>query len=389
MATSRVGRVEDVRAALPSRDDGQRLVIEELGGSLPIRIELQGSFGLEVGSEWLSEVKGETRVPMGSSSGYSSLLGRSWGDTEMTLALDAQFLRRRDIAVQNATTPFTPEDVVQLFERLQDRGRACLVQLGAFSRRGVLRKAVSAPGRGYSVDFGTGELTAPGMNVALRLTWEWSGRGAPGPAPQPPATGADVAGQLGAADSAYGLALADAGDAFAPDALTAISAAIGRVRGAISQLRRSVRQLGSLVAAPARLANEALAAARSLGNVLSDCETLIGDTRDAYLAAGAAAKGVGRSLGSRPSALARAAKAKGAIRDANQQAMDAVCNVFDAIARRQRRRVSVRPGQSLGDVARTQLGSADRWTDIARLNNLSGQVVPPGVTEVELPGGAS
>lgn len=389
MATSRVGRVEDVRAALPSRDDGQRLVIEELGGSLPIRIELQGSFGLEVGSEWLSEVKGETRVPLGASSGYSSLLGRSWGDTEMTLALDAQFLRRRDISVQNATTPFTPEDVVKLFERLQDRGRACLVQLGAFSRRGVLRKAVSAPGRGYSVDFGTGELTAPGMNVSLRLTWEWSGRGVPGPAPQPPATGADVAGQLGAADSAYGLALADAGGAFAPDALTAISAAIGRVRGAISQLRRSVRQLGSLVAAPARLANEALAAARSLGNVLNDCETLIGDTRDAYLAAGAAAKGVGRSLGSRPSALARAAKAKGAIRDANQQAMDACIAVFDAIAKRQRRRVSVRPGQSLGDVARTQLGSADRWPEIARINNLAGQVVPPGVTEVELPGGAS
>lgn len=389
MATSRLARVEDVRADLPARATGQRLLITEIGGSSPIRLELQGSFGLEVGSEWQSELRGETRVPLGASNGYSSVLGRSWGETEMTLALDAQFLRRRDITVENVPTPFTPEDVLKLFERLQDRGRACLVQLGALGRRGVLRKAIAVPGRGYSVDFGTNQATAPGLNLSLRLTWEWSGRGEPGPAPEPPATGADLAGQLGAADSAYGLALAEMSDAFDPDALTAISGAIGRVRGAISQLRRTVRQLGSLINAPARLASEALAAARSLGNVLNDCETLIGDTRDAYLAAGEAAKGVTQALGPRPSALARAAKAKGALRDANQQAMAAVCDVFDAIARRKRRRVAVRPGQSLADVAREQFGAADRWPEIARVNGFAGQVVPPGTTEVELPEGAS
>lgn len=389
MATSRVGRVEDVRADLPASPAGPRLLISEIGGGSPIRLTLQGSFGLEVGSEWLSEVKGETRTPLGASSGYASLLGRSWGDTEMTLALDAAFLRRKDITVEGAPTPFTPEDVLGLFVRLQDRGRACLVQFGAFSRRGVLRKAVAVPGRGYSVDFGTNQPTAPGMNLAVRLTWEWSGRGEPGPAPEPPATGADIAGQLGAADSAYGLALADLGDALDPDALAALSGAIGRVRGAISQLRRTVRQLGSLAAAPARLASEAMAAARSLGNVLNDLEQTLGDTRDAYLAAGEAAKGVARALGPRPSAMARAAKAKGALRDANQGAMDACLAVFDAIAQRKRRRATVRPGQSLADVAREQLGSADRWPEIANLNGLSGQVVPAGVTEVELPEGAS
>ena len=222
-------------------------------------------------------------------------------------------------------------------------------------RRGVLRKAIAVPGRGYSVDFGTNQPTAPGMNLAVRLTWEWSGRGEPGPAPEPPATGADIAGQLGAADSAYGLALADLGDALDPDALAALSGAIGRVRGAISQLRRTVRQLGSLAAAPARLASEAMAAARSLGNVINDLEQTLGDTRDAYLAAGEAAKGVAQALGPRPSALARAAKAKGALRDANQGAMDACLAVFDAIAQRKRRRATVRPGQSLADVAREQL----------------------------------
>jgi hypothetical protein len=97
MATSRLARVEDVRADLPARATGQRLLITEIGGSSPMRLELQGSFGLEVGSEWQSELRGETRVPLGASNGYSSVLGRSWGETEMTLALDAQFLRRHDI----------------------------------------------------------------------------------------------------------------------------------------------------------------------------------------------------------------------------------------------------------------------------------------------------
>jgi len=306
----------------------------------------------------------------------------------MTLALDAAFLRRDDLRVENAETPSTPEGVLLLFQRLQDRGRSCLVQFGVFSRRGVLRKALAVPGRGYTVDFGSRAPGPPGMNLALRLTWEWSGTGEPGPAPEPPTTGADLAGQLGAADSAYGLALADMGDAFDPDALTAISGAIGRVRGQISKLRQTVRQLGSLATAPARLVNEALAAARGLGNVLNDLEEQVGDARDAYLAAGEAAKRTARALGARPSALARASEARGAIRGANQQAMEACVAVFDAVAKRQRRRVAVRPGQSLADVARVELGSADRWREIADLNDLAGQVVPPGRTAVDLPEGA-
>jgi hypothetical protein len=44
----------------------------------------------------------------------------------------------------------------------------------------------------------------------------------------------------------------------------------------------------------------------------------------------------------------------------------------------------VRPGQSLADVARTVLGDAERWPEIARKNGLAGQVVPDGVREVEV-----
>lgn len=389
MATRRnnVGLVEDVRAALPARSVGQLLVIRELGGSSPIKIMLQGSFGLEVGAEWGSELRGETRTPLGSSEGYSSASGRTFGKTEMALALDAAFLRRRDITVENAPIPFTPEDVLGLFERLQDRARDCLVQFGALSRRGVLRNAVAAPGRGYSVDFGTGEATAPGFNIGLKLTWEWSGRGEPAAAVTPPTSGSDIAGKLAGADSGYGAALAEMQDAFDPDALTAISGAIGRVRGSLSKLRSTVRQVGALINAPARLINEALAAARSLGNTLNDLDNLLGDTRDAYLALGAAARSTAAALGPRPASLAKAQKAKGAVRDANQQAMEACVDVFDAIAKRKTRRVGVRPGQSLADVARTELGAADRWPEIASKNQLAGQVVPAGVFEVELPGG--
>lgn len=388
MATTRRNVIADLERGLPNEAVGQRLLIRELGGSNPIRIELKKSFGLEVGSEWASELRGETRTPIGASEGYSSITGRTWGDTEMTLALDAAFLRRDDLKVENVETPTTPEGVLLLFQQIQDRGRACIVQFGVFSRRGVLRKASAIPGRGYTVDFGSRQQGAPGMNLALKLTWEWSGKGEPGPAPEPPATGADIAGQLGAADSGFGLALADMDGAFDPDAITAISGAIGRVRGQISKLRQTVRQLGSLATAPARLANEAMAAARGLGNALNDLEEQIGDTRDAYLALGKAADDTRRALGPRPSGLAKATAAKGSIRGANQQAMDACIAVFDAIAKRKRRRVTVRPGQSLADVARVELGAADRWREIADLNDLAGQVVPLGRTAVDLPEGA-
>jgi hypothetical protein len=376
------------RVDLPAEGFGQVLLIQELGGSAPIRIEMRGSFGVERGAEWDSDLRGEVRTPLGASSGYAGASGRTWGKTEMVMPLDAAFLRRDDLRVENAEVPTTPEEVLLLLQRLQDRARSCLVQLGVFSRRGVLRSAKATPEGGYSVNFGSRQPGPPGVNLTLRLTWEWVGKGEPGPAPEPPATGADVAGQLGAADSAYGLALADMSEAFSPDALATLSGGIGRIRGQISALRRTVQQIGALANAPARLANEALAAARSLGNVVNDLEQQIGDTRDAYLALGKAAESTRRALGPRPSALARAGRARGSLRDANQLAMGACAAVFDAIARRQRRRAAVRPGQSLADVARVELGSADRWREIAELNDIAGQVVPPGRTAVDLPEGA-
>lgn len=374
----------DVLAALPARTSGSTLLIQELGGSSPLLFRLKGSFGVEVGAEWGSELRGEVRTPIGSSEGYSTVTGRSWGKTEMGLSLDAAFLRRKDIEVQGTFPPATLDHVRSMFETLQDRGRECLVQLGSLVRRGTLRNVAVAPGRGHALGL-DGAPDVQGFNLTLKLTWEWAGRGVPAASASPPASGADVAGKLTASDAAFGAAMAQGQDDFDPDALTAISGAIGKVRGAASQLRRTMRQIGSFAQAPARLINETLAAARSLGNLCNDLDNLLGDTRDAYLALGAAARSTAAALGPRPSALAKAQRAKGAIRGANQQAMEACVDVFDAIAKRKTRRVGVAPGQSLADVARREGGGADAWPEIATFNQLAGQVVPPGVTEVEIP----
>lgn len=366
-----------------------RFIVRELGGSTPIRLELRGGLLPEIGALFPSEQRGDTFTPYGSAEGFSTVTGLTYGTTEMTCSWDAAFMRSDDLVVENAERNLSPEGLLRVFRLLQRRGRECLVQVGEFTRRGVLAKAEPKPGRGYFVDPSTGALGPGGFNLEVVLSWRWSGEAeALAPPDPPPVAGAEVFRMLSLADAGYGLALADMGGAFDPDAITAISGAIGRVRGQISKLRQTVRQLGSLASAPARLANEAMAAARGLGNALNDLEEQLGDTRDAYLALGKAAEDTRRALGPRPSGLAKATQAKGSIRGANQQAMEACIAVFDAIAKRKRRQATVRPGQSLADVARSELGSADRWPEIAELNDLAGQVVPPGRTAVDLPEGA-
>jgi hypothetical protein len=376
------GNALAVGQALPPEASGVALVIQELGPG-PITLTLRRGLGIEVGAEWATETKGETRTPMGASEGYGSVTGTSYGKTEMTLSVDPAHLRPGDLTVVGTVPPSSSNLILALFEALQARARSCLVQVGPLVRRGLLRQVRVVPGRGASVDLGGSRVGAT-FGYTLGLTWDWSGLGAPVATPEQPPSGADLAGQLGAADSGFGFALAEADDAFDPDALTALSGAIGRVRGQVSQLRRTVAQIGSLAAAPARLARDALAAARSLGNVINDLETQLGDTRDAYLAVGKAAESTATALGPRASATAKAARAKGAIREANQAAMEAVLALFDGLARRQGRRVAVRPGESLADVARRALGDAERWPEIASKNGLAGQVVPDGVREVEL-----
>lgn len=390
MATARQqGLSTQVRAALPSASGGARLVVTELEGADPIQVVLGGGASVEVGAEWASELRGETRTPIGSSEGYSAVTGVTLGKTEMQCSWDAAFLRRDDVQTTNANPPQRVEDVLGLFQSLQRRGRECLVQLGPFSRRGVLRSAVATPGKGHALDIYGGASTR-GVNLGVKLSWEWAGRlERPRPA-EPPASPGDIAGKLGAADAKYGFALgalSELADAV-PNAMADLQASVRGVRRQLGNLRKAVRAVGSLVTAPSQVAAGLLAAAKGLGKALHDCEELLGETTDVALAAAGAFGATGLHPGPTPGVLARAGRARGAVRDANADAMDACVAAFDALSRRRARRVPVAPGQLLADVARAQLGAADRWPEIAAANGFAGQVVPPGVTEVALPGGA-
>jgi hypothetical protein len=348
--------------------------VTELEGSAPITVELRDGLMVERGAEWASELRGSGYTPIGADRGFSTVTGVTWGTSELTLSWDAAFMKPSQIKAANAPAVGSPEDLLALFVTLQRRGRECLVQVAGFTRRGVLRKVSGRPGRGYQVDVTTGQLgAAAGTNLGVVLSWEWTGDGSsfvPARALQTPP---QIAGSLGGASAALGAALAK-GDLLDPSLLDSLRGGIGRMREGMSSLRTSLRKVGDLARAPAALVNETLAAARSLGNVVNDFDSLLHDTADDYLAAG---KGV--------TALAAAKGVVGSMASASHDAAGAVVAVFDAFASRKPKVIGVRPGASLADVARAELGSADRWPEIAALNEIQGQIVPLGTFEVELP----
>lgn len=368
------------------------LVIQELEGSKPIRIELRRGAGVEQGAAWESELRGSVYTPIGARAGVSTVTGVTWGTTEMTLHLEGAFFRSGDVEVDGAVQPESIADIQQLFERLQQRGRECAVALGDYQRRGVLRGIKSTPGRRTTVQL-SGQPGDVDLNRELTLKWEWTGLNEGALEPQMSTSGGELAGQLGGVDAKLGKALASALDITAPDFLTGIRAGIGRLRAGVSNLRSKLRSVGSILQTEAKLVNEALSAAQGLGNIISDFQMLLSDTDDAAKAIGPAAEGVGASVtkGDRmflsPADTVRSKTAASDAQKATDAAAEAVANVLDAFERlrpAQTRRVPVHRGQSLADVAREHLGDADRWTEIASRNGLIGQVVPAGVTQLEL-----
>lgn len=371
------------------------LAIQEIEGADPIRIELRGGAMPEVNAVWTSESRGASYTPLGAKEGYSTVTGITHGTTDMTLHLDGAFLRRGDIEVQGAPEIFSVDELQKLLERVQGRGRECIVAVGGFTRRGVLRSIAATPGRGYSVDFSSGQQRSdgPDLNRELVLKWEWSGTGELFVANPQSISGSGLSSQLSGANAKFGAALADAAS-LGPGFLDSLRGGIGRLRGGIAKLRKTLQGVGNLINAPANLVNETMAAARSLGNVVNDVQNLLSDTSDNYKALGERARGIVQSaqqatLGSDIQAgvghLLAARRTSATAQQGLNDTSAVVAAIFDAIQSRKPKTIGVRAGQSLSEIAKAHLGSADRWPEIAVANDIVGQVVPNGTYQLEIP----
>lgn len=353
----------------------QRLAIEETGPS-PIRLILRGSTMPVVGAEFPVKARGGTYMPLGAKQGTSTVTGVEWDVTEFTFKWEVPFFNiKDDVLVTGATiAPKTPEDLFKVFQEILSRGREVVVQLGVFSRRGILREARPKPNRGYLVDPTSGDPTTPGTNLEVIVRFEWSGEGIPLLVPEPAASVEDVNAAISAAAAEVASVLDDE-DPFAPDLFEALGNALSNLQSGISQLRNDLKKMGDFAKAPAKLANKALGTLRSVGNLWSDLENTVSSVGDEYLA-----------VADNASSLFRARNNKGKIRDAATKALNAIADAIAAIESRKKRVVGVRPGQSLVEVAKKELGSADRWQEIADLNGISGQRVPAGTYSVEVQG---
>lgn len=353
-------------------------VIEEVEGDTPIQVVLSGGLLPAVGAELSTEQRGGKYVPIGASAALQTVNALDFGDTELTIYPDAAFFGPDDFQVTGVQAPITPEGVLGVLEAIASRGRAVNVRLGPFDRIGVLRRVATRPTRGYTVDPSTGEKGNAGVNLEIDLKFEWSRVAAPLLGGAGSLSGASAAGALSAASSKIAAGLADAAD-LSTSALDAINGVAGKLNKAVAQLRRDVKGIGDLARLPATAGNKILASARAVGNVFHDLDNLASDMADDQKILGGNIADVAKVFGAK--------RSLGKVREGANDAAETALKVIDAIERRRRRSVGVHPGDSLAAIAKAQLGTADRWQEIAQANNLPGQTVPAGVFELELPPG--
>lgn len=350
--------------------------ITELEGPGEASLELKGPAAALAGPELTTEGKGSRNVPLGSDEATLSTTAIDLGQTEFSFSWSASNLAPSLVVAQGLEAVARPESLALAFDALAARARLCLVELpGGFARRGVVRKVSSKLGRGYGRDPATGDVRE-GVDVDCSVTLDWAGAFATAPEPPDPAfalTGEELAGDVGDSLSGLASAAADA-DALSGDFLEQIDSAIGNVQLSGAALRQNLRGVGAIARAPSAVALKLSAAARSFGNACSDADALLSETPEIYQSAGQSMADLGRSK-------ARSGAISGKLADS----MEALALLFAALDARSPRSVPVRPGQSLGDVARAELGARDRWPELAAHNGLGGQVVPPGVFSIEVP----
>jgi len=353
----------------------QSLTITEQGAN-PIKVVLRGGTMPVTGAGFPVQSRGGVYVPMFAASGYSAVTGLLFGETEMEFSWEVPFFTPADFAVTGTDYPNTPEQLAAVFQQIQNRGRPCTVQIGSFSRIGILRECTPKPGRGYTLDpSGTNNRQiTPGTNLEVSMRWEWSGEGLPGAPSDVVPDVVDVRKMLNRAVSTLSSALSDE-DPFAPDFLEGLKDTLGKLNSAVSSLRKSISKIASFASAPAKLANEAIAGARVVGGLANDLDRALGDIATEYQTANAGAAAL---LGMR--------RAKGQAKQALTDVMSAVVDCIKALEKRKTRTVGVHPGVLLSDVAARELGNADRWQEIADLNGITGKKVPPGTFAVEVKG---
>ncbi|HEU4411190.1 MAG TPA: hypothetical protein VFS43_38410 [Polyangiaceae bacterium] len=351
--------------------------VRELQGPGPASLTLQGPAAALAGPALPTEAKGGRHVPLGSAEALLTVNALDLGQSEFEFFWSHQSLREIQVEAQGIDAPGRPEGLLAAFEALAARGRLCQVDLpGGQSRRGVVRKVTPKLTRGYAVDPATGD-PREGVDVECTVTFDWAGRGEPGPPPTALPTGEEAAGAIGDAADEIASAAADPSP-FEPTFFGQLDALVGNVRGTAADLRANLRNVGAIAQAPAKLAQKISASARAFRAVLVDLDTLISDTPELYQAAGRSLADVGR-----------AREASGAVKGATFGGMAALADLFAALDARRARRVGVRPGQSLADVAARELGARDRWPELAEHNGTGGQLVPDGVFSVEIPAGSA
>jgi hypothetical protein len=350
--------------------------VQELQEPGTIRVMLRGQMSAEHGAEHELTAKGGAYVPLGSAQALLTANAIELANTEYTFDWSAKYMRPQHCEVDGFDLTFTPEGLVELFQTIAVRSRMCLVELpGGFARRGLLRSVKAKPNRGYSVYPRTGRPGTPGSDQEVTLTFAWSSLATPTPGISDRLTGEDAAGSIADATDAIASAANDP-NPFGLSPFEQISNAIGNVRLAGAQLRGVLKKVGDIAKAPAVLALSLVSAAKSFNNALNDLRDIISDTPELYLSAGDSFE-----------SLTKLRNTNGKIKRAIFVALDATASIFDAIDGRRARVVRVRPGQSLLEIAKREVGNADQWQAIGSANGIAGRFVPDDFVTIEIPSG--
>lgn len=355
----------------------QTLTVKEDGAN-PIEVRLRGNVMAKHGAEFPSTLRGETYIPIGGTMGIFSATGLVLDKTEFSFAWDVPYFLPEDLSVKGAPIEVQcPEDLVFVFQEIQRRARSLTVQLGAFALAGVVKSCRILPNRGYIVNPFTGGEAVPGFNVEVHIEFEWQGFAAPVDDLPLPISLTEIRETLSKSNS-YTASVLNDKDPFEPNLLQSLNSLKNNINKTTDSFNKAVKQLSSvtdIATAPSRIVRDIMSAARAARGAWRDFGEKIGTVPDEYLAT---ANSVKRGLISRQNKLT--------LSNAQTDALTALNKLISEISRKRGRLVGTHPGEMLSDIAKRELGSADRWKEIAETNDIKGNIVPKNTYSLEVKG---